>query len=97
MIINAKMEDLCWKVGMVACGYITNTPSIMTYASMVSRDTVRIALMMAALHDLSVRTEDIMNAYIKAPCMETFYTVLCPEFGPDEGNLAVYVWAFVRA
>ena len=34
-----------------------------------------------------------MNSYIKSPCGENFYTILGPEFGPDEGNLDVIVLA----
>ena len=39
-------------------------------SSIVYRETVRIALTMAELHDLSVKTADIMNAYIKSLCEE---------------------------
>ena len=34
-----------------------------------------------------------MNAYIKATCGEKVYTTLGPEFGPDEGKMAVIFWA----
>ena len=34
----------------------------MTYFSMVTRETVHIALAMAALHDLVVKTENVLNA-----------------------------------
>jgi hypothetical protein len=33
----------------------------------VSRETVRIALLMAALHDLEVTAADVENAYLTAP------------------------------
>ena len=69
---------------MVAGGHMTDTPMTITYASVVSRETVRIALIMGALHDMSVKNADIMNDYIKAPCREKFYTILGPEFGPDK-------------
>ena len=93
MIFDVKMEDLRRKARMVAGGHMTDVPPTITYASVVSRETVRIALMMAALHDLNVKTADIMNAYIKAPCAEKVYTILGPEFGPDEGKMAVIVRA----
>ena len=88
MIFDVKMEDLRRKARMVAGGHMTDVPPTITYASVVSRETVRIALTMAALHDLNVKTADIMNAYIKAPCAEKVYTKLGSDFGPDEGKMA---------
>ena len=70
-----------------------DVPPTLTYASVVSRDTVRIALTMAALNDLSVKTADIQNAYIKAPCTEKVYTTLGDEFGEDAGKEALVVRA----
>ena len=92
IIFDVNMEVLRQKAGMVSGSHMTNTPLIITYASVVSRETVRIALIMGALHDMSVKNAYIMNDYIKAPCRETFYTILGPEFGPDKGKLAVIVW-----
>ena len=60
-----------------------------TYASVVSRDTVRIALTIAALNDLDVKTADVMNAYITAPVQEKVWTILGPEFGDDHGKKAI--------
>ena len=37
-------------------------PALITYASVVSRDSVQIALTIDALHDLEVKAADIMNA-----------------------------------
>ena len=91
MIFNVKMEDLREKARMVAGGHMTNTPPNIMYASVVSREEARIALTIAALHDLSVNSAEIMNTYIKEPCREKVYTILEPYFGPDEVNLAVIV------
>ena len=65
MIFNVKMEYLWRKARMVAGGHMNYTPLTITYDSVVYRETVRIALTMAELHDLIVKTADIMNAYIK--------------------------------
>ena len=46
---------------------MTETPETITYASVVARDTVRIALLLAALNDLDVKVGDVLNAYITAP------------------------------
>jgi hypothetical protein len=40
-------------------------PAVMTYAMMVSRDMIRIALTIMALNDLEVKTSDIKNAYLQ--------------------------------
>ena len=68
MVFDVKMKDLRYKARMVDGGHMTDNPPNITYASVVSRETVKIALTVAALHYLSVKTADIMNVYIKAPC-----------------------------
>ena len=64
------MEDLQWKARMVDGGHMTYNPPTITYARVVSHETVRNALRMAALHDLIIKTAEILNAYIKALCGE---------------------------
>ncbi len=54
MIFDIKIEDFRRKACMVAEGHMTGAPMIMTYASVVSRENVRIALTIAALNDLKV-------------------------------------------
>ena len=46
---------------------MTNAPATITYASIVSRETVRIVSMFAALNDLEVELGDILNTYVQAP------------------------------
>ena len=77
----------------VAQGNMTDTPASTTYASVVSRESVRIALTIAALNDLEVKTADIKNAYLTAPVTEKVWTVLGPEFGLDCGKKALVVRA----
>ena len=72
---------------------MTEAPASITYASVVSRETVRIALTLAALKDLEVKVGDVMNAYITAPCSEKIWTTLGPEFGADAGKQAIVVRA----
>ena len=55
MIFDIKMEDFRRKARLVAGGHMTKAPATITYASVVSRETVRIALLMAALNDLMLR------------------------------------------
>ena len=68
-------------------------PPVMTYASVVSRETVRIALTIAALNDLQVKASDVQNAYLASPCEEKIWTVLGTEFGQDAGKKAIIVHA----
>ena len=91
MVFDVKMEDFRRKARYVAGGHMTQTPATLTYASVVSRESVRIALTMAALHDLEVKTGDIKNAYLTAPVAEKIWTVCGPEFGPDQGKRALIV------
>ena len=93
MVFDVKMEDFRRKARLVAGGHMTETPAVMTYASVVSRETVRIALTIAALNDLDVMCGDVLNAYITAPIEEKIWTVLGPEFGGDEGKKALVVRA----
>jgi hypothetical protein len=65
----------------------------MTYASVFSRESVRIALTLASLNDLDVNMADIQNAYLPAPITEKVWTVLGSEFGDDAGKRALIVSA----
>ena len=44
---------------------MTEASATITYASTVSRDAVRIALMIAALNDLELKSGVILNAYVQ--------------------------------
>eukprot|EP01082_Thalassiosira_pseudonana_P005598 g5187.t1 g5187 contig19:120121-121928(-) len=81
MIFDVKMEDFWRKARLVAGGHTTEAPPTLTYASVVSRETVRIALTMAALHGLPIMAAAVMNAYVTAPNKEKIWMTLGPEFG----------------
>ena len=72
---------------------MTKALTTITYASVVSRETVRIALMIAGLNDLEVKSGNILNAYIQAPVTEKVWTTLGLEFGKDAKKTAVIVRA----
>ena len=63
------------KARLVADGHKTDTPSSVTYNSIVSRDSVRICLLLAALNDLKILSGDIENAYITAPYREKCWAI----------------------
>ena len=56
---DIKMEDLRQKARLVVAGNVTKPLFTITYASMVSRETMKIALMLATLNDLEVMSGDI--------------------------------------
>jgi hypothetical protein len=66
----------------------------LTYASVVSRDSVRIAFLLSALNDLDVLCADVGNVYINAPCRGKYWILCGPEFGPElDGCWAILVRA----
>ena len=93
LIFDVKMEDFRRKAQLVAGGHMTETPKCMTYSIFAGRETVRIALTIAALNYLQVKAGDVMNAYVTAPCSEKIWTVLGKEFGTDQGKKAIIVRA----
>jgi hypothetical protein len=77
----------------VAGGHLTKASATITYASVVSRETVRLALTFASLNDLEVKVGDVLNAYITAPVKKKVLSILGPKFGLDSGKSAVIVCA----
>ena len=87
MIFDVKMgENFRRKARYVADGHKTKTPAAMCYSSVVSRDSVRIALTIAALNDLDILACDIQNAYLTADCREKVWILAGPEFGSEAGK-----------
>jgi hypothetical protein len=94
MIFDVKMDgNFTRKARLVAGGHMTEAPASITYSSVVSRDSVRIAFMLAALNGLDVFAADVGNAYLNAPCREKIWTVAGLEFGSDAGNVMLVVRA----
>jgi hypothetical protein len=82
MIFDVKM-DFTRKARFVAGGHMTDPPASITYSSVVSRDSVRIAFMLAALNDIDILACDIGNAYLNASPREKVYTTAGHEFGNE--------------
>ena len=87
MVFDIKMEDFQQKTHLVAEGHMTHTLDTIMYSSVVTRETVYIALTMVALHNLEVKAADVFNAYLMAPNCE--WTVLGPEYGDNAGKSAI--------
>ena len=82
MIFDIKLgENFRRKAQLVGGGHTTTSPSSITFLSVVSRDSVRIALNIAALNELDVLACDINNAYLTALYREKIWTFSGPEFG----------------
>ena len=93
MIFDIKLDGFQRKARLVTRGHMTEAPAVMMYASIVSHESVQIALTVAALNELDVMTSDIQNAYLTAPCEEHIWTTLGPEFGTAQGQKALIIQA----
>ncbi len=94
IVFDIKMDDeFTRKARLVAGGHTTETPASSTYSSVVSRESVRVAFLLAALNVLEVFATDVGNAYLNAPCREKIWTRAGKEFGSDEGCIMIIVRA----
>mmetsp|Transcript_15996 Transcript_15996/g.23839 ORF Transcript_15996/g.23839 Transcript_15996/m.23839 type:complete len:1130 (+) Transcript_15996:7540-10929(+) len=94
LIFDIKMDGkFTRKARFVAGGHTTDPPASLTYSSVVSRDSVRIAFMLAALNDCDIWACDIGNAYLNAKCREKIWTKAGTEFGSDKGKVMVVIRA----
>ena len=83
MIFDVKMDKFRQKARLVARVHMTKLPSAVTYASVLSCETVHIALAITALNDLQVKCGNFLHAYITAPVMESIWNTLGTKFGGD--------------
>ena len=92
--MNLKVKiDLCRKARYVAGGHLTDPPSSMTYSTVVSRESVRIAFLIAALNNMNILAGDIQNAYLNAPTSEKLYFIAGKEWKANEGKPIVIICA----
>ena len=84
--------DLTRKACFVAGDHITDPPTSMTYASVVSRESVRIAFLLASLNNQDILTGDIGNTYLNAPSLEKVYYRPSLEWGEGmQGSICVII------
>ena len=89
LVWDVKM-DFTRKARWVLDGHKTPDPIRSTYAGVVSRESVRIALTYAALNDLNVFAANIRNAYLQALSSQKDYFICGPEFGVENiGQMAL--------
>ena len=89
LIFDVKMGENFRARFVAGGGHTTEVPNTLTYASVVSRHSVRIVLTIAALNDLKVMACDIQNAYLTADCREKIWTRAGPEFGSETGTIII--------
>jgi len=53
-------------------------------------------LTIATLNNLQVKAGDVMNAHVTTPCSEDIWCILGAEFGADQREKAIIVWALYR-
>ena len=92
MIFDIKV-DLTRKARFVAGGHLTECSKELSYSTVVSRDSIRILLLVASLNGLNVLSTDIQNAYLSAQPREKVYFTAGPEFRENEGRTVVIVRA----
>ena len=74
MIYDVKM-DFTRKARWVKDGHRTPDPESSSYDGVMSRESIRIMLTHAALHDVPVVAVDVRNAYLQAPTSEKHYII----------------------
>ncbi len=92
MVFDVKAGTLQRKARFVADGSRVE-PEVPIYASVVSRESVRIAFLLAALNGQKVMGADCEGAYLNADSREKLYTKLGPEMGLLAGRYAKIVRA----
>ena len=75
MIFDVKLgENFRRKARLIGGGHTTTAPASITYSSVVSRDSVKISLTIAALDDLDILACDIQNSYLTEVYRENMWT-----------------------
>ena len=67
MIFDIKRDvRFIYKARYFAVGHTTDPPSCITYSTVMSRDSTRIAFTLAAFNGVDIRTARIGNSYLNA-------------------------------
>jgi hypothetical protein len=94
LVFDVKLgENFRRKARYCADGYKTKSLASITYNTVVSRDSVRIILTIAALNDLEVLGADVQNAFLTAPNKEKRWLQVGSKFGAEQGKNLLIVRA----
>ena len=85
--------ELTPKLRYVADGNLNNPPSSMTYATVFSRESVRIEFLIDALNNLDILAWDIQNAYLNTKTKEKILFYAGDEWKSDQCKVVVIVRA----
>ena len=72
----------------MAGGHLTDPPREFTYSSVVSRDTVHLFFLLAALNNVDVLACDVQNAYVNAETKEKVWFCGGKDMDPDKGKVS---------
>ena len=90
MVFDIKLdENFRRKSQVVEGGHTTTAPASSTYSSIVSRESVLIALTIAAINELDILACYIQSSYLKEKCRGIIWTTEGPKFGLEEGSIMV--------
>ena len=84
------------KARLIAGGHTNEHPASITYSSVISRDSLNIVFMLAALNDIDVYAANIGNGYLNVTCWEYICTIAGQEFGNDEGSKMIIIRAICK-
>ena len=87
-IFDVKM-DLTQKAQYMSGGHSTDPTSSMTYASVVSQESVRIDFLIVALNELDFLAEDIHHEYLNVETKEKSLFYVKVEWKYDQGKLVI--------
>ena len=92
IIFDVNMGNKFRRKSQMVAGRNKNTTLYsLTSLSVVSRDSVRIALTISALKNLKLLECDNHNAYLNANFWDKIWTMAGPEFGPEQVKVVLVV------
>ena len=92
LVFDVKLgENFRRKARYCADGHKTGVPASITYSMVVSRDSVRVLLLIAALNELDVLGADVLMPSSTAPNKEKCWMIAGPEFGTEEGKTFIII------
>ena len=92
LVFDVKL-DLIHKTRFVTGDHLTDPQTSLTYSSAVTRDSVRIGFLIAALNNVDVLAGDIQNAYLNAKTKEEIYFIAGDEWKANKDKIIVIVRA----
>ena len=94
LIFDVKLfENFKRKSRFLADWHIVETPASITYSRVVSRDSVRILILSAALNELKMMGADVQNELLSADNLKTHWIRAGTESGAEQGKVFIIVRA----